>query len=141
MLTGFCGTTTQSVGTNTSGVLLGLGSEDVSNAFCFNNESASSVVGIPITSAGTLKNLMVASNSNILSPPLSIEVTVYVNGLLPPGYLHCTFQTGPGAVCPDSTDAMTVNAGDLVSVVLSLPYGGTIPSSNNLSIHVALEKQ
>jgi len=145
MLSGFCGTTTQNVGANTSGVLLGLGSEDVSNAFCFNNDTASSVVGIPITSLGTLKNLTVASNSSIISPALSIQVTVYVNGGLPAGYLHCTFQTGPTAsltsACQDSTDAVTVNPGDLVAVVLSLPFGGPIPNSNTLSIHVALEKQ
>jgi hypothetical protein len=144
MLSGFCGTTTQNVGTNTSGVLLGLGSEDVSNAFCFNNESASSVVGIPITSAGTLKNLTVASNSNIISPALLIQATVYVNGGLPTGYLYCTFTTGPPAPtssCHDSSDTMTVNPGDVVAVVLSLPNGGTIPTSNALSIHVALEKQ
>jgi hypothetical protein len=140
MLSGFCGTTTSSVGANTTGVLLGLGSEDVSSAFCFNNESASSVVGIPITSAGTLKNLTVASNSTILSG-LMIQVTVYVNSLLPAGYLTCTFTAGPGAKCSDLTDSMSVNPGDQVAVVLSLPYGGTIPSSNNLSIHVALEKQ
>jgi hypothetical protein len=87
-----------------------------------------------------LKNLTLASNSNILTG-LQIQATVYVNGGLPTGYLFCTFTAGPAAKCSDPNDAMTVNPGDQVAVVLSLPYGGTIPTLNTLSIHVALEKQ
>jgi hypothetical protein len=130
ILSGFCGTTTAVNLTATTGVLLELGSEDVSQPSCFNGYTASGVVGLPIPSAGTLMNLTVASNSNGSYP---ILVSVYINGVITT--IGCTITAN---TCADNQHYAAVSAGQTVAVQLS---GQPPLLGSTLSIHASLEKQ
>ena len=132
ILSGFCGISTILSPGTVTGVLLQLGSEDVSQPGCFNGYTPATVVGLPIPSAGALKNLTVASNALVGSYP-PILVSVYVNGVLTS--IGCTINSSN--TCADDTDSATVNAGDTVAVQLS---ASSVPAGN-LSVHVSLEKQ
>jgi hypothetical protein len=109
--------------------MLQLGSEDVTQPGCFNGYSPSTVVGLPIPSAGTLQNLTVASNANGAYP---ITVSVYVNGVITT--LGCTITAN---ICADNLDTVNVLAGQTVAVQLSTASA----TAGSLSIHASLEKQ
>jgi hypothetical protein len=111
--------------------LVQLGSEDANQPGCFNSYTPATVVGLPITSAGTLKNLTVASNAT--GSYSTITVNVYVNGLVTT--MSCTLA--PNSKCADNTDTATVNAGDTVAVQLS----ATSVPAGTLSVHASIEKQ
>jgi hypothetical protein len=133
ILSGFCGPSAPGLlGGTFTGVLLQLGSEDASQSGCSNNYTPGNVLGLPITSAGTLQNLTVASNDNSSYP---IVVSVYVNGVA--ANIFCTITNN---ACTDNVRTANVNAGDTVAVFLSassVPLIGLQP----LSVHASLEKQ
>jgi len=129
-LSGFCGISTTLNPNPATGVLLQLGSEDVSAPGCFNGYTPSTVVGLPMPSAGTLKNLTVASNAN---GSYQFTVSVYINGLSVG--LSCTIDSSTNT-CTNTSSA-NVNAGDTVAVQLS---ASSVPAGQ-LSVHVSLEKQ
>jgi hypothetical protein len=138
-LTGFC---TSIVGTTTTGALLGLGSEDVTKPAC--NNGASNVLGVPMPSAGTLKNLTVVSSFTAapLGPsggPYSITATVWVGGAQTNNpVVACTFLAG--TACSDLVDTSAIGPGVSVAVVLTFGSGG--PNvGDQLSVHASLEKQ
>jgi hypothetical protein len=131
-LSGFCGISTQPNSGTATGVLLELGSEDVTAPGCFNGYTPTTVVGLPIPSAGTLQNLTVASNALVGSYP-PILVSVYINGVVT--NIGCTINSSN--TCADNTDSAAVNPGDRVAVELS---ASSVPAGN-LSVHVSLEKQ
>jgi hypothetical protein len=114
-----------------TGVLLQLGSEDVSQAGCSNTYTPTTVVGLPITSAGTLQNLTVASNDNGLYP---ITVSVYVSGIATT--ITCTITSN---TCSDIVDTAAVLPGQTVAVFLSA--SGVPLLTQPLSVHASLEKQ
>jgi hypothetical protein len=131
-LSGFCGTTTLSNSGTATGVLLQLGSEDVTAPGCFNGYTPSTVVGLPMPSAGTLMNLTVASNALVGSYP-PILVSVYINGVITS--IGCTINSSNN--CTDNVYTAAVPAGATVAVQLS---ASSVPAGN-LSVHVSLEKQ
>ena len=96
---------------------------------CFNGYTPATVVGLPITSAGTLKNLTVASNATGLYP---ITVSVYINGVIT--NIGCTITV---STCTDTVDTAAVLPGSTVAVQLS---ASSIPAGN-LSVHASVEKQ
>ena len=98
---------------------------------CFNGYTPATVVGLPITSAGTLKNLTVVSNSNGSYP---ITVNVYVNGVITS--IGCTI-TSPSS-CADNSDTVAVLAGNTVAVQLS---ASSVSLAGQLSVHASIEKQ
>ena len=112
------------------GVLMDLGSEDPTQPNCFNGLTPAAVVGLPMPSAGTLKNLTVASNS---AASYQVTVQVYVNGVA--SSIGCTFVAGAG--CADNANTAAVNAGDRVAVQLS--NTNLLPGA--LAVHASLEKQ
>ena len=133
-MSGFCGISTQLNSGAVTGVLVQLGSEDAINSSCFNGYVAGSALGLPMPSAGTLKNLTVVSNVNGSYP---IAVSVYINGVSTS--IVCTITT-PNT-CTDTETvtghSATVSAGDTVAVQLS---ASNVPLGS-LSVHASLEKQ
>jgi hypothetical protein len=131
-LSGFCGISTPANSGTATGVLLELGSEDVTQPGCFNGYTPTTVVGLPMPSAGTLKNLTVASNALVGSYP-PILVSVYINGIV--SNIGCPLNSSN--TCADNAHSATVNAGDTVAVQLS----ASSVLAGSLSVHVSLEKQ
>lgn len=125
ILTGYCG----SSGLQSTAFMIGLGS---TSTFC-NSSTGDSNTGVPMPSAGTLKNL------RVFGPNVGTVVTVLVNGTSSP--LTCTqplstpYERGG---CSDTTHTVTVLAGDLVAVQATIDptRGGDIEN-----IQVSLEKQ
>jgi hypothetical protein len=110
-----------------------LGSENVS-AGCFNGDTPSTVVGLPMPSAGALKNLTVASNANG-NGGNPITVSVYINGVITS--IGCTITASTCADNGQNGHSATVNVGDTVAVQLS----ASSVLAGNLSVHASLEKQ
>ena len=133
-MTGFCGPSIPSNG-YTTGVLLGLGSQDPTNPSCFNGYTASNVVGVPMPSSGTLKNLTVAALSTLSSG--SIQIIVTVNSV--ETRMSCYLSVGPSmGSCTDNFDTYQVQPGDRVAVQVTA-FNAINPGS--LSMQVSLEKQ
>jgi hypothetical protein len=117
---------------------VGLGSEDVTQPACNNNYTPANVIGIPIPSAGTLKNFTVSTMG--ASSIGAITAAVCVNGSCgTPITVTFTPNTTPSTYS-DTVDTYPVNANDRVSVQIMLTSGAPLlPAS--LSIHASLEKQ
>jgi len=134
MLTGFCGTAIPSNGYST-GVLLGLGSQDPTNPSCFNGYTAANVVGVPMPSGGTLQNLTVGALSTLGSG--NIQIVVTVNAV--ETRMTCYLSLGPStSTCTDNSDTYQVHPGDRVAVQVTT-FNAINPGT--LGMQVSLEKQ
>jgi len=111
------------------GLLVGIGSPLPTNS-CFNGASPTDangdVVGALMPSPGTLRNLYMTTPLAYLGKegtPASIQVQVWVNSVAT--NLTCTVGSAdaiyPGIPlsCQDTADAVSVNAGDMVSVTMT----------------------
>jgi hypothetical protein len=107
---------------------------------CLNGWGVSARAGLVIPSSGILRNLIVtgAVDPNNLDPTISVQIFVnYVESALA---CTLTLPTGNATLaqisCSDSTDSVSVNAGDIVQVSLST----TTPTRLALQVlNVALE--
>lgn len=85
-------------------------------------------VGLPMPSAGTLKNLRIVADIGSTNPDFTL--TVVVNGS--PTSLTCVL--GTNTTCANTTDTMNVGAGDMVGVLMDQTTGGVT------NLRVTLEK-
>ena len=110
--------------------------------------TSATVNGLPFPSAGSLQNLTVSvvTGSAVTSSSFSLVFTVYVNGTA--SGLTCTTSVSYAnnisspVKCSDNSDTVSINAGDVVSLVVSAPSATpTIsPGAAWVIINAALEK-
>jgi len=137
ILSGYCGiSATQHVG-----VLEGLGASGTPQ--CFNGRSVQSNdgTGLPMPSGGILRHLTVIAtpdpNANG-SYPVSIQV--YINNVVTALNCTLTISATSNAACSDNTDAVPVNAGDVLIVQMNGNPTG-LAGDDYFSLHAAIEKQ
>ncbi len=119
----------------------------LTNDSCFNSLVPSNTPGslaFLLPSGGVLKNLMLVAYNyypvGSAPPPFQIEVRAWVNSTST--NLACTITVAAlnqTVQCTDSTDSVTVNAGDMVVVTMTIPP--PVPSPIHMHMNVALEKQ
>lgn len=148
ILAGYC-ESNGGVGVPT-GLFTGLGTN--TDYSCFNGLSASDTTGtqntgLPLPSGGVLKNLgLVAYAVQAVGPPPTtydfvVTVQVWINSVVT--NLACTTTvtvTNQAFTCSDPVDTVNVNAGDVVSVMMTTPAVPKNPSIS-MAMNLALEKQ
>lgn len=134
ILTGWCDSGVNSV----IGLLPGFGAADGpggsnstgGNPNCFNGLSASATVsGLPLPSSGILQNLIVQAFGSSSASGMQAQIQVYVSSSptnINATNLSCTFTfgnqpSGSFGSCSDTTDKVSVAAGDSISVQMTTP--------------------
>jgi len=107
---GNCGNTLQA---STTRVLGGLGA--VHGATCSNGGTAMDSMRVPVSSAGTLQNLVCTSTAGGVNSSSGVT-SVYVNGI--PTGITCTF--GMGKFCKDTTHTYTVSQSSVANDGISV---------------------
>lgn len=148
ILSGWCSASELPISGGTlSGLFVGLGGGYQQPSLqCFDGASPSDATGmaegLPMPSAGVVKNLTLVGYESQASWPVSVLVQVWVNSL--PTNITCTayFTTiAQKTSCSDLVDTINVNALDTVSV--SMTGVAATPGYNYaaVSMAVSLEKQ
>jgi hypothetical protein len=147
ILSGWCSSSEfPTSGQPTYGLFSGLGGQFQNNIpQCFSGgnpaDTTGMAEGLPMPSAGVLKNLTLVGYESQTSSPASVQVQVWVNSIAT--NLTCTVNFTTIALktsCSDLVDTVSVHAEDTVSVAMTgvAPPGYT---GSTISMNVSLEKQ
>jgi hypothetical protein len=126
------------------GLFGGLGGQSGTQCFGGGNpaDTTGLAEGVPMPSAGVLKNLTLVGYEALVSWPVSVQVQVWVNSIAT--NLTCTinFTTiAQKTSCADLVDMVSVNAQDTVSVAMTGLAAAGNPGVDLDSMIVSLEKQ
>jgi hypothetical protein len=126
------------------GLFGGLGSGGPTGCFVPGNpaDTTGLAEGVPMPSAGVLKNLTLVGYEGAISWPVSVQVQVWVNSIATNLTCTASFTTvSQKTACSDLVDTVSVNAQDTVSVAMTGLAAAPDPGVQMNSMIVSLEKQ